>query len=114
MKGMLVAALGLGMIAAGAARADDASSAPPPDKSGFTLFDPTPDADLRSLCTDRPTKSTSPCTVDAGHWQVESDVYNYTEQDSAGVSITTQLIGNPTLKLGLTNTWDVEVNIVPY
>ena len=102
-------ALGFASIA----RADE-TPAPPPDKSGFTVFNPTPDADLRSLCTDRPTKSTSPCTVDAGHWQLESDVYNYTEQDAGGVSITTQLITNPTLKLGLTNTWDVEINLAPY
>jgi hypothetical protein len=106
------AALAVGtVLAAPGARADDAQ---PPDKSGFTLFNPTPAADVRALCTDRPTKSTSPCTVDAGHWQIESDVYNFTNQDSGGVDVTTQLITNPTLKLGLTNTWDVEVNIVPY
>ena len=99
------------LLVAAAAQAGDAQA---PDKSGFTLFNPTPDADLRSLCTDRPTKSTSPCTVDAGHWQIESDVYNYTEQDSGGVSTTTHLIGNPTLKLGLTKNWDVELNIAPY
>jgi hypothetical protein len=93
------------------ARADDP---PAPDKSSYTLFNPTPDADLRSLCTDRPTKSTSPCTVDAGHWQVESDVYNYTVQTEAGVTTTTQLFTNPTLKLGLTNNLDFEVNIAPY
>ena len=93
------------------ARADDP---PAPDKSGFTVFDPVPDNDLRSLCTDRPTKSTSPCTVDAGHWQVESDVYNYTTQTTDGVTTTSQLFTNPTVKLGLTNNLDVEANIAPY
>jgi hypothetical protein len=93
--------------------ADDPAPAPP-DKSGYTVFNPVPDDQLRSLCTDRPTKSTSPCTVDAGHWQVESDVYNYTVQTDAGVTTTTQLFTNPTLKLGLTNNLDFEVNIVPY
>jgi hypothetical protein len=85
-----------------------------PDKSGFTLLNPTPTADLRSLCTDRPTKSTAPCTVDAGHWQLEADVYNFTTQTADGVTTTTQVFTNPTLKLGLTNTLDVEVNFVPY
>ena len=113
MRGVLIGVLGLVLIGAGAARADDPSP-PPPDKSGFTLFNPTPDADLRSLCTDRPTKSTAPCTVDAGHWQVETDVYNFTAQTTGGVTTTTQLFTNPTLKLGLTNTLDVEVNIAPY
>jgi hypothetical protein len=115
---MALRALALGALAAlvlaGPVWADDATAAPPPDKSGFTLFNPTPDADLRSLCTDRPTKANNPCTVDAGHWQVESDVYNYTRQSADGVTVTTELFTNPTLKLGLTNTLDVEVNIAPY
>src|SRR5580704_504418 len=95
---------------AGAARADP----PPPDKSGFTLFNPTPDADLRALCTDRPTKSTGPCTVDAGHFQLESDVFNWTYDTHGGADTTTWLVPNPTLKLGLTNTLDIELNIAPY
>jgi hypothetical protein len=111
----IAAAMGL---RAGAVWADDqpAPAAAPaaPDKSGFTLFNPTPDADLRNLCTDRPTKSTSPCTVDAGHWQLESDVYNFTTDTAGGVTTVTQLFTNPTLKLGLTNSLDFEVNIVPY
>lgn len=97
----------------GLARADDAPAAPAPDKSVFTLFNPTPTDDLRSLCTDRPTKSSSPCTVDAGHWQVESDIYNWTQQTLGGVTTTTELFTNPTLKLGITNTLDFEVNIAP-
>jgi Putative MetA-pathway of phenol degradation len=113
MRGVLIGLLGLALMAAGAARADDPSP-PPPDKSAFTLFNPTTDADLRSLCTDRPTKSTAPCTVDAGHWQVESDLYNFTTQTTGGVTTTMQLFTNPTLKLGITNTLDFEVNIAPY
>jgi len=127
MNRTLIAVAALTMFQAGAAWADDqapattgppAAAAPatpaPPDKSGFTLFNPTPDADLRSLCTDRPTKSTAPCTVDAGHWQLESDVYNFTTDTAGGVTTISQLFTNPTLKLGLTNTLDFEVNIVPY
>ena len=34
-----------------------------PDKSGFTLFRPTPDALLRELATDRPDKTENPYTV---------------------------------------------------
>lgn len=113
MRGMLIAAFGLALMGAHAAWADEPSG-PAPDKSGFTLFNPTPDADLRSLCTDRPTKSTAPCTVDAGHWQLESDIYNFTTQTTDGVTTTTQLFTNPTLKLGITNTLDLEVNITPY
>ena len=115
MRHALIGALGLALLGAGAAWADDASpAAPAPDKSGFTLFNPTPDADLRSLCTDRPTKSTAPCTVDAGRWQLEADLYNFTTQTTGGVTTITQVFTNPTLKLGITNTLDFEVNIAPY
>ena len=69
---------------------------------------------LRSLCTDRPTKSTGPCTVDAGRWQVESDLYNITIQRGGGATTTTELFANPTLKLGVTNNLDLEVNMTPY
>lgn len=96
---------------AACARADPE---PAPDKSGYTLFNPTPDSQLRSLCPDRPTKSASPCTVDAGHWQVESDIYNVTVQRGAGVTTTTELFTNPTLKFGVTNTVDLEASVTPY
>lgn len=96
------------------ARAEDAAPAPPPDKSAFNLFNPTPATDLRSFCSDRPTKSNGPCTVDAGQFQIESDVVNVTYDTSGGADTTTVLYTNPTLKLGLTNTLDVEVNIAPY
>jgi hypothetical protein len=100
---------------AGVARAQDASSSQPaPDKSGFTLVNPTPGADLRAFCTDRPTKGTAPCTVDAGHFQIESDVVNVTWDTSGGADTTTVLYTNPTFKVGLTNTLDLEVNISPY
>ena len=113
-------AIALASTLGGVARAQDnpAPAAPAaasaPDKSGFTLFNPTPQADLRSFCTDRPTKSTAPCTVDAGHFQVESDVFNLTWDTSGGGDTTTVLYTNPTFKLGLTNTLDAEINIAPW
>ena len=69
---------------------------------------------LRALCTDRPTKSTSPCTVDSGHWQVESDLTNVTIDRSGGVTTKTVLLTNPTLKYGLSKTLDLEVNFAPW
>jgi hypothetical protein len=97
--------------AASQAQASPAVSAP--DKSGFTLFNPTPDDDLRSFCTDRPTKSNAPCTVDAGHFQYESDMVNWTYVHQGGTTQNTYLWTNPTLKLGLTNTTDLELNMAP-
>jgi hypothetical protein len=111
---MGASAIAAAILSATPALADDAPAAPAPDKSGFTLFNPTPTADLRSFCTDRPTKSTGPCTVDAGHFQVESDVFNYTADRSGGLDTDTWLVTNPTFKLGVTNTADVELNVTPY
>jgi hypothetical protein len=92
------------------ALADDAA----PDKSDYTLFDPTPDADLRSFNTDRPPKANSPYTVDAGHFQYETDIAVFGESDTDGVRTQTWTVVDPTLKLGLTNTIDAELQITPY
>jgi hypothetical protein len=45
------------------------------DRSRYTLFNPTPDHLLRDLTTDRPYISESPFTVDAGHIQIESNLF---------------------------------------
>ncbi|HEV2365836.1 MAG TPA: transporter [Caulobacteraceae bacterium] len=69
---------------------------------------------LRPLCTDRPTKSTAPCTVDPGHLQIESDIINFTYDHEDGVTTDTWLITNPTVKFGLTRTLDIEANLTPW
>ena len=69
---------------------------------------------LRPLCTDRPTKSTAPCTVDAGHIQIESDLLNVTVDHTGGGDVKTYLFTNPTIKYGLAANLDAEINIIPY
>lgn len=71
-------------------------------------------APLSDICTDRPTKSSNACTVDAGHLQYESDLYDGTFQRLHGVTTDTSLVTNPTLKYGVASDLDVEVNIAPY
>jgi hypothetical protein len=80
----------------------------------YSVFNPVADNDLRPFCTDRPTKGTGPCTVDAGHLQIESDLFNASLQNSDGEVTDTYLYTNPTFRLGLTETLDVELNIAPY
>lgn len=96
------------------ARAEDAPPAPAPDKSQYTLFNPTPDDQMRSFCTDRPTRSNLACTVDTGHTQYEADMFNWTYNSVGGVTQNTYLVTNPTFKLGLTNSSDFELNMVPF
>ena len=50
----------------------------PPDKSGYNLFNPTPDQYMREISPDRPDKTESPYTLDAGHFMLEMDFANYT------------------------------------
>ena len=71
-------------VASAQTAANDAANAP--DKSRYTLFDPTPNDELRSFCTDRPPKANLPCTVDAGHFQYESDIFNWTNSQSGSVA----------------------------
>jgi hypothetical protein len=70
--------------------------------------------DLRPFCPDRPGKGTSPCTLDPGHFQIEIDAYDTTTRRSGGASNRVTVIGNPTIKYGLTDTVDIEAGLAPY
>ena len=85
------------------AKADDA------DKSGYNLFDPTPDDLLRKFAPDRPTKGFSVRTIDAGHFEIETDLVSYTYSNYRGATTRNYQALDPTLKLGLTNWMDFEV-----
>ncbi len=82
-----------------------------PDKSAYTLFDPVPDDEERQFSTDRPGKTHSSTTVDAGHFQVESDIvnltYDYNSPDGSTTRITS--IATPIFKAGITNNADLEL-----
>ncbi len=76
----------------------------------------TPAADgagLQPICADRPTKSNGPCTVDAGHFQLEADLVNASFMHASGVTTDSWLVFNPTLKYGLTSNLDIEANFDP-
>jgi Putative MetA-pathway of phenol degradation len=111
------------MLANGSAHAD--SGEPPvvkkaaraskskakPDKNQYWLLNPVPPDQMRSFNTDRPTKANVPYTVDAGHFQYETDLVNLTHQVIGSVHTNTILAPNPTFKVGVTNNADVEVNV---
>jgi hypothetical protein len=92
-----------------------ADNTPPPDKSSYNLFNPVPDDQMRSFSTDRPTKSSSPYTVDAGHFQYEADLANwiYDHNNTSQTTVSNVLIGDPVFKAGLTNRTDLEVALAP-
>jgi hypothetical protein len=86
---------------------------PGPDKSQYTLLNPTPEKYLRPMSPDRPDKTDTPFTVDAGHFQLEMDFANLTLNDPNSrrgqLRETTCEIAPVTLKLGVLNNLDVEL-----
>ena len=113
---------GLMFAVAVAVRSGAAEALPEPsrpaDKSGYTIFHPVPRELLREMSTDRPDKTESPYTVDAGHVQVEADVVNYTydRHNSArdGTRVETLAIAPFNFKIGLCPSTDLQIVVPSY
>ena len=108
--------LAIGLVALPAlARADDTAPAEnstvpgAPDKSGYTLLNPTPDDQMRKFAPDRPTKGFSVRTVDAGHVEVEMDSFNETYTRYLGVITHSIQTLDPNIRIGLTNSTEFEI-----
>lgn len=88
------------------------------DKNQFTLFKPTPAENLREFSTDRPDKTESPYTVDAGHFQFEMDIVTYErDRDTSGTPHTVTEswgVAPINLKVGLCNHADFQVVVDSY
>lgn len=93
------------------------ATGPAPSKSAYTLFNPTPTAQMRELTTDRPDQTESPFTVDAGHFQLEMDFFNYTydrEKTGFGYIRTRNWSFAPVnLKVGILNNVDLQLMAEP-
>ena len=87
------------------------------DKSGYSLFSPTPAAQMREFDTDRPDKTNSPHTLDAGHLQLEMDVFAFSHDahnsDRSFVRNDSWTFTNANLRIGLTNWADLQL-LVPF
>jgi hypothetical protein len=88
------------------------------DKSGYHLFNPVPDDQLREVSTDRPDKTESSHTVDAGHLQIESDLVSYSRDDDESGDGDTRVeswaVAHINLKIGLLNNVDLQTVIETY
>jgi hypothetical protein len=83
-------------------------------QQSYSLSNPTPHAELRELSTDRPDKTESPYTVDAGRVQVELDFLSYTRDRSEGIQSEIIAVTPLNLKLGLTPNTDIQFIVEPY
>ncbi len=98
--------------------ADEPATAEPtssvPDKSRYTLFDSTPETQLRDMDTDRPNVTNTPHTIDAGHWQIETGImdYSYYHSSSSGENERSDdfALGQFNLRLGVSS--NLEFNVV--
>jgi hypothetical protein len=91
-----------------------AGEAPAVDKSQFHLFHPTPDALLREMATDRPDKTESAYTVDAGHFQVEMDLLSYAYDRSSEETVKALGVATSNFKVGVLNNVDLQIIVETY
>ena len=110
-----LAGLAIGLIALPCpTRADDAAPSDPatPDKSGYNLFNPTPDDEMRKFAPDRPGKGFSVRTIDAGHVEVEMDTFSDTYSKYLGIATRSIQALDPDVRIGITNwaEFDVQFN----
>lgn len=93
-------------------------SAPVPatDKWQYQLFNPTPRSLMRPMSTDRPDKTESAYTVDAGHFQIEATLaqFGIDNRNADGEKVFGINAGNVNLKVGLTNNMDFQVVVENY
>ena len=89
-----------------------------PDKSGYNFFNPTPNEYMREMSPDRPDKTDSPFTVDAGHFQLEMDYANFTYDapTAAHGNLKTEdyQIVPMNVKVGVLNNMDFQLVLSPY
>ncbi|HBH41733.1 MAG TPA: transporter [Rhizobiales bacterium] len=102
----------LGSLAA--AEGDDNQGCP--DKSQYTLFNPTPSKCMREFEPDRPDLTNNPFTVDAGHVQLESDLFNYSlsRPDQDGTVTEKFLFGSTNVRVGITNNTELQFLLQPF
>lgn len=91
---------------------------PAPDKSQYNLPNPAPLQWLREMSTDRPDKTESPMTADAGYFQVEMDLvtYSYDKHNTArdGTIVGTWSVAPANLKVGPLNKVDLQLVVQPH
>lgn len=89
---------------------------PAPDKSAYTLVNPTPRELLRDMSTDRPDTTESPYTVDAGRFQVELSFadFTYDRHSDDAQTVRSIAIAPVLLKAGLLHNVDIQLGIDPY
>ncbi|MDQ0966684.1 hypothetical protein QFZ20_002087 [Flavobacterium sp. W4I14] len=78
-------------------------------KTFYHLFRPVPGDSLRDMETDRPDVTESPQTVDAGHFQFETDLVRFQRENGNAGRSDEYLFNQANIKLGLTNSTAIQL-----
>lgn len=66
------------------------------------------------ICTDRPTRANGACTVPKGMVQIEADLFGWQTSQRGGERVDVLVFGAPTIKYGLSDSSDIQLNWSPY
>lgn len=77
-------------------------------KHNYNLFRPAPKDQMGGFETDRPDMTESAYTIDAGHFQLETDLFKTDRSSVNGIKTIQNSFNVVNLKLGLTNSLDVQ------
>ena len=80
----------------------------------YSLFNPVPKNSMREMETDRPDVTESPYTVDAGHFQYETDIVKLKKERSDLQHSQTILINQANIKIGITNSTAIQIGFQSY
>ncbi|RYU87855.1 transporter [Mucilaginibacter terrigena] len=80
----------------------------------YSLFNPVPKDKMKDMETDRPDVTESAYTVEAGHFQVETDLFKHTRNSSDGVNTIQNDYNLANYKLGLTQKMDIQLVMPTY
>jgi len=83
-------------------------------KTAYHLFRPVPRDSLREMETDRPDVTESPKTVDAGHFQFETDLARFQRENGVEGRSDEYLFNQANVKLGLTNSTAIQISFESY
>jgi hypothetical protein len=83
-------------------------------QKNYSLFNAVPRSQLREMETDRPDVTESPYTVDAGHFQLETDLVRTVRENSGTTQTNTFLINQMNLKIGITGSTALQIGFQIY
>lgn len=104
----------LGALAPLQLAAQELKKSCPYDSAHFDLFHPVPRNQLRELRPDRPGVTESPFTVDAGHFQTETDALRLINSRDDAAQNREFKVAYTTLKMGLSRRTDVQLEVPLY